>query len=39
MHGLLTDDMGVYKEDRDGNPEYNFQYVDVLFDFLLGIGI
>jgi xylan 1,4-beta-xylosidase len=39
MHGLLTDDMGVYKEDKNGNPEYNFMYVDVLFDYLLSIGI
>jgi len=29
MHGLLTDDMGVYKEDSKGNPQYNFQYIDV----------
>ncbi len=39
MHGLLTDDMGVYKEDRSGNPQYNFQYIDVLYDYLLDIGI
>jgi xylan 1,4-beta-xylosidase len=39
MHGLLTDDMAVYKEDRNGNPEYNYMYVDVLFDFLQSIGI
>jgi len=39
MHGLLTDDMGVYKEDRKGNPQYNYMYVDVLFDFLHSIGI
>ncbi|MCX7985471.1 MAG: glycoside hydrolase, partial [Bacteroidales bacterium] len=39
MHGLLCDDMGVYKEDRNGNPQYNFQYIDVLFDFLLSIGM
>ena len=32
MHGLLTDDMGVYKEDSKGNPQYNFQYIDVLYD-------
>ncbi|WP_281636575.1 GH39 family glycosyl hydrolase [Flavobacterium marginilacus] len=37
MHGLLTDDMAVYREDSKGNPEYNYQYVDVLFDFLLSI--
>jgi xylan 1,4-beta-xylosidase len=39
FHGLLTDDMGVYKEDRNGNPEYNYMYVDALFDYLLSIGI
>ncbi|HEY4787456.1 MAG TPA: glycoside hydrolase, partial [Bacteroidales bacterium] len=39
MHGLLTDDMGVYKEDRKGNPEYNFQYIDVLYDYILSIGM
>lgn len=37
MHGLLTDDMAVYREDSKGNPEYNYQYVDVLFDFLISI--
>jgi len=37
FHGLLTDDMGVYQEDRNGNPVYNFQYIDELFDFLLSI--
>ncbi len=39
MHGLLTDDMAVYKEDRNGNPQYNYMYVDALFDFLLSIDI
>jgi len=39
MHGLLTDDMAVYKEDRHGNPEYNYMYIDVLFDFLQSIGM
>jgi xylan 1,4-beta-xylosidase len=39
MHGLLTDDMAVYKEDKNGNPEYNYMYIDVLFDFLHSIGI
>ena len=39
MHGLLTDDMGVYREDKNGNPEYNFQYIDALYDYLLSIGI
>src|SRR5437660_1563657 len=25
MHGLLNDEMGVYTEDKQGNPEFNFQ--------------
>ena len=37
MHGLLTDDMGVYREDRNGNPQYNWQYIDKLYDFLESI--
>jgi len=39
MHGLLGDDMGVYREDRQGRPEYNWQYVDEAYDFLLRIGM
>lgn len=39
MHGLLTDDMGVYQEDNKGNPRYNFQYIDELYDYLLKIGM
>jgi xylan 1,4-beta-xylosidase len=39
MHGLLTDDMGVYREDKQGNPIYNWQYIDRLYDFLLSIHI
>jgi xylan 1,4-beta-xylosidase len=39
FHGLLTDDMGIYKEDREGNPQYNYMYVDALFDFLQSINI
>lgn len=39
MHGLLTDDMAVYKEDKNGKPEYNYMYIDALFDYLLSIDI
>lgn len=39
FHGLLHDDMRVYSVDKAGNPVYNFQYVDKLFDFLLSINI
>ena len=35
FHGLLSDDMGVYDEDADGKPNYDFQYVDTLYDALL----
>ncbi|MEO8405283.1 MAG: glycoside hydrolase [Chitinophagaceae bacterium] len=39
MHGLLTDDMAVYTEDNNGNPVYNYMYIDALFDFLQSIGM
>lgn len=39
MHGLLHDDMGVYFEDKSGNPIYNWQYIDALYDFLLSIEV
>mgnify|MGYP003382052872 CR=1 FL=1 len=39
FHGLLADDMGIYFEDAKGNPIYNFQYMDVLFDYILSIGM
>jgi xylan 1,4-beta-xylosidase len=39
MHGLFCDDMGVYREDGHGHPEYNWQYIDELYDFLHSIGM
>lgn len=39
FHGLLCDDMGVYKEDPDGNPQYNYMYIDVLFDYILSLDM
>jgi xylan 1,4-beta-xylosidase len=39
MHGLLSDDMGVYKIDAQGREQYNFQYIDALYDYLLSIGV
>ncbi len=38
MHGLFDDDMGVYREEN-GKPEYNWQYIDELYDFLESIGM
>ena len=37
MHGLFCDDMGVYRD--YGKPEYNWQYIDELYDFLHSIGM
>jgi xylan 1,4-beta-xylosidase len=39
FHGLLCDDMGVYQVDAKGREHYNWQYVDALFDALLGLGV
>ena len=39
FHGLLHDDMGVCYQDEHGVLRYNFQYIDVLYDFLLSVGI
>lgn len=38
FHGLYHDDMFVYREDA-GQPVYNFQYIDELFDRMLEIGV
>jgi xylan 1,4-beta-xylosidase len=39
FHGLLNDEMHAYTEDDKGNPVYNWQYIDKLYDFLLSIKI
>src|SRR4051794_35711468 len=39
FHGLLEDEMGVYSEDRQGRPVYNFQYVDAVYDAVLAAGM
>ena len=39
FHGILSDDMGVYAENRNGEPQYNWQYVDQLYDALLDLHI
>ena len=39
FHGLLHDEMGVYSEDKKGNPIYNFQYIDALYDAILNTGM
>ena len=39
FHGLLQDELGVYREDRDGKPVYNFQYIDAIYDAILNTGM
>lgn len=39
FHGILDDENGVYSVGKDGKPEYNWTYVDHIYDALLAHGI
>jgi xylan 1,4-beta-xylosidase len=39
FHAILHDEVGVYTEDRQGKPVYNFDYVDQIYDGLLDQGV
>jgi xylan 1,4-beta-xylosidase len=39
FHNILHDEGGVYAEDEQGNPIYNFSYVDQIYDGLLANGV
>lgn len=39
FHAIFHDELGVYDEDAQGNPVYNFSYVDQIYDGLLQNGI
>jgi xylan 1,4-beta-xylosidase len=39
FHNILHDEVGVYDEDGQGNPVYNFSYVDQIYDGLLQNGV
>ena len=39
FHGLLQEDLAIYREDADGNPIYSWQYADEVCDFLMEIGV
>ena len=39
FHGLFHDEMGLVNRHPDGALFFNFQYIDILFDSLLDIGI
>ena len=39
FHAILDDEVGVYDEDGQGQPVYNFSYVDQIYDGLLADGV
>jgi len=39
FHAILDDENGVYDEDAQGRPIYNFSYVDQIYDGLLGADV
>jgi xylan 1,4-beta-xylosidase len=39
FHNILHDEVGVYDEDAQGQPVYNFSYVDQIYDGLLRNGV
>ncbi|MGH9599918.1 MAG: GH39 family glycosyl hydrolase [Terracidiphilus sp.] len=39
FHAILDDENGVYSEDKQGNPVYNWSYVDQIYDGLLANGV
>ncbi len=39
FHAILDDENGVYSVDKNGNPVYNWTYVDHIYDALLAHGI
>lgn len=39
FHAIFDDEVGVYREDDQGRPLYNFSYVDQIYDGLLANGV
>jgi xylan 1,4-beta-xylosidase len=39
FHDILDDDIGIYNLDAQGQPVYNFLYVDQIYDGLLAAGV
>ncbi len=38
-HAILDDEVGIYDEDAQGSPIYNFSYIDQIYDGLLANGV
>jgi len=39
FHAIFDDEVGVYSEDAQGRPTYNWSYVDQIYDGLLDNGV
>src|SRR5262249_34497767 len=39
FHAIFHDEVGIYDEDAQGKPVYNFSYVDQIYDGLLDNGV
>ena len=39
FHAIFHDEVGVYDETPDGQPIYNFSYIDQIYDGLLASGV
>jgi len=39
FHGIFDDDVGLYDQDAHGTADYNYSYVDQIYDGLLNNGI
>lgn len=39
FHGILSDEMMVYMEDRSGHPIYSFAMIDKVMDFLMEVHL
>lgn len=39
FHGIFDEDMHIYSENEQGNPEFNFSYATLLFDFIVSTGL
>ncbi len=39
FHAIFHDEVGVYSENEQGQPAYNFSYVDQIYDGLLAAGV
>jgi len=39
FHAILDDEVGIYAVDAQGNPIYNFSYVDQIYDGILALGV